>query len=760
MLNLLKSLKWMLCLLLTACLSFSSPVLAEDHAVSAPEISSILLDGDVFCAIGSQGEILCRDASAEDWTTAVSGEVLCAALPRLSGLSPWDDVSFDFAHAVLLQRESADEWLAVIPAHDGQLCVLRLSIATAEVSLLGVFPCQHAADSAEPTLLRPARTLLGAALLGDTLFVSLREDSLDYFVFALSLTELTATLLSEDPVCALLSPDGQSSQLLVCLDQRKIAGGSVLALLDTATGDLTRLCSLPEDAVYSGFTLSGDALYFTDGQTLFESTSPFLSATAVGHLPAITGFSVLPGAVLDGRYWTYTAQDGFLSAAISGEAPTVLRIQNALSLSEQQLVTRYLRQHPELTVVYESCNATTAPELRQHMESEDALDIYAFTLPDAAFFTLRDRGFLLDLRQNESLSAFADSLAPNLVQPLCAADGLYALPIGMPVATCWQINTQVLEEAGFDDADIPNTWGALLSLIRRYLDDSSIDTLNLPLVPDPNNLADTLFSQLFQAQLLRCENEGRAPTFTDADFVSALTDYIALRPALLDYEAHWLQQHASQMEIPDADGVVTIWSVYTFVPTLLDNGASLSIQQPQPPMQTLTLSFSGEEATRPTTMTVLAVSRQSPHAQEATSLLLSLMQGQTYEQQLTFLPAYQETVASETYLDAQEDLRQGEAMLEAYRAELDEATLAEVELELAEARSELTQLSPYRYSPEEIAAWHKTVSQLRLLEVTLFSGDDASAETLMRRFLDGELDTAQFVQQLTRIVQMMLLENA
>lgn len=745
----------MLCLLL-CCLTF--PALAEESPSAAPEISAFLAEGGALWALGDQGDLLRREMSADEWDIALSGDLLRAALPTRSGQSLLDDGRFDFAHAVLLEGGDSGDFLAVIPTRSGQIAVLRLNAATAEVSLLGNFSCQHAETEAVSFFL-PTRTLLDAALMGDTLFISLREETMACFVYALSLTDGDTTLLSEDPVCALLTLPDDESQLLVCLDRRTSAAASVLAMMDAASGDLTRLCTLPDNAAYSGFTLSGDALYFTDGQTLFESRSPFTDVAEIGYLPAVTGFTVLPGAVVDGRYWTYTAQDGFLSAALSGEEKTVLRIENVLSLSDQQQVTRYLRQHPELTVVYEDCNAQTAPEIRQHMESDEALDIYAFTLPDAAFFTLRDRGFLLDLTQDEALSTFADGLAPNLTQSLRTADGLYALPIGLPSATCWQINTDVLREAGFDESDIPDTWASLLSLIRRYLDDSSIDSQSLPLVQNPDGLADALFTQLFQAQLLRCEQDGRAPCFTDDDFVSALTDYIALRPALLDYETRWLRQQSSELDIDGGGGVVTIWSSYTSTPSLLGFNVPLAISGATPPMQTLTLSFSGEEITLSATMTVLAVSRRSPHAQEATSLLLALSQGQRYEQQLTWLPDFQETVLSDTYLTAQEELHESEALLEEYRSALSDDALAEAELNLAEMRTELATLSPYRYSPEEIEAWHDTVSRLHLVETTLFSGEDNSVETLIRRFLDGELETAQFVQQLTRIVDMMRLEN-
>lgn len=105
-----------------------------------------------------------------------------------------------------------------------------------------------------------------------------------------------------------------------------------------------------------------------------------------------------------------------------------------------------------------------------------------------------------------------------------------------------------------------------MTLISTYLTDFASDS-DVALADNPGGMADSLFQQLFWAQLARCEASGVLPTFTDADFVAALRQYIALRPALVDYETRWLAERSSSLgDLGDTGGIVTILSVSSSQP--------------------------------------------------------------------------------------------------------------------------------------------------------------------------------------------------
>ena len=419
------------------------------------------------------------------------------------------------------------------------------------------------------------------------------------------------------------------------------------------------------------------------------------------------------------------------------------------------LVSQYLRAHPDVAVVYAPHNASTAPEYRQHMESGDALDIYAFTLPNESFIPLRDKGDLLDLRPLMGADT-PDSLLPQVLAPLEKAGGLFAIPCGAPSVSCWFLDQSSLESLGL--TDVPTTYADLMTLISTYLADFASDS-DVALADNPGGMADSLFQQLFWAQLARCEASGVLPTFTDADFVAALRQYIALRPALVDYETRWLAERSSSLgDLGDTGGIVTVLSVSSSQPSLLHLNTSLT------PSKTdevpLLLSFSeGGALLIPMTYPVLAVNRRSAYPDDAASLLSYLLDNQPYDAKLALLPDYAALQPNPAYTEAAQKILDDEALYTQYRATLSPLEQKQAEDILADARAALHQIPPDVYSVAEIATYHARLNHAHLLESSFWVSGDQHVSTLRQRLLDGECTVETFVQELTRIVQMMTLEN-
>lgn len=363
-------------------------------------------------------------------------------------------------------------------------------------------------------------------------------------------------------------------QLLVCVNPPiSSIDETCFALLDADSGESSRLCALPAHKAYAGFALDGDSLYFTDGETIYCAAPPYDAVESVGYLPSLDTSVRLPALLVDNCYCVCNAELGFFAAQLHTAPRCTLRVDARLSNVNRALVSQYLRAHPDVAVVYAPHNASTAPEYRQHMESGDALDIYAFTLPNESFIPLRDKGDLLDLRPLMGADTL-DSLLPQVLAPLEKAGGLFAIPCGAPSVSCWFLDQSSLESLGL--TDVPATYADLMTLISTYLTDFASDS-DVALADNPSGMADSLFQQLFWAQLARCEASGVLPTFTDADFVAALRQYIALRPALVDYENRWLAERSSSLgDLGDTGSIVTILSVSSSQPSLLHLNTSLT----------------------------------------------------------------------------------------------------------------------------------------------------------------------------------------
>lgn len=668
------------------------PALAED-ALDAPDAASLLscADGTVL-AVSLDLRVLRRD-TAGGWALILSAEQISAAcLPRFMP---------DAANALLLPGENGAYALLLLPDTSGQIAVLSLTGATCE--LTRVFADFLPTDSE----MTAQWALLSAARAGNTLYAAFSSNFATYSTYALSLADGSSFLLSDAPIRFLMPlADGQ---LLACVNPPiSSIDESCFALLDADSGESSRLCALPAHKTYAGFALDGDSLYFTDGETIYCAA------------PRCT-----------------------------------LRVDARLSNMNRALVSQYLRAHPDVAVVYAPHNASTAPEYRQHMESGDALDIYAFTLPNESFIPLRDKGDLLDLRPLMGADT-PDSLLPQVLAPLEKAGGLFAIPCGAPSVSCWFLDQSSLESLGL--TDVPATYADLMTLISTYLTDFASDS-DVALADNPGGMADSLFQQLFWAQLARCEASGVLPTFTDADFVAALRQYIALRPALVDYETRWLAERSSSLgDLGDTGGIVTILSVSSSQPSLLHLNTSLT------PSKTdevpLLLSFSeGSALLIPMTYPVLAVNRRSAYPDDAASLLSYLLDNQPYDAKLALLPDYAALQPNPAYTEAAQKILDDEALYMQYRATLSPLEQKQAEDILTDARAALHQIPPNVYSAAEIATYHARLNHAHLLESSFWVSGDQHVSTLRQRLLDGECTVETFVQELTRIVQMMTLEN-
>lgn len=688
--------KKLLCLLLTLLLIH--PVLAED-ALDAPDAASLLscADGTVL-AVSPDLRFLRRD-SAGDWAPVLSAEQISAACPPR--FMP------DAANALLLPGENGTNALLLLPDTSGQIAVLSLTGATCE--LTRVF-ADFLPTNSEMTA---QWALLSAARAGNTLYAAFSSNFATYSTYALSLADGSSFLLSDAPIRFLMPlADGQ---LLACVNPPiSSIDESCFALLDADSGESSRLCALPAHKAYAGFALDGDSLYFTDGETIYCAAPPYDAVESVGYLPSLDTSARLPALMVDNCYCVCNAELGFFAAQLHAAPRCTLRVDARLS------------------------NVN-----------------YAFTLPNESFIPLRDKGDLLDLRPLMGADT-PDSLLPQVLAPLEKAGGLFAIPCGAPSVSCWFLDQSSLESLGL--TDVPATYADLMTLISTYLTDFASDS-DVALADNPGGMADSLFQQLFWAQLARCEASGVLPTFTDADFVAALRQYIALRPALVDYETRWLAERSSSLgDLSDTGGIVTVLSVSSSQPSLLHLNTSLT------PSKTdevpLLLSFSeGGALLIPMTYSVLAVNRRSAYPDDAASLLSYLLDNQPYDAKLALLPDYAALQPNPAYTEAAQKILDDEALYMQYRATLSPLEQKQAEDILADARAALHQIPPNVYSAAEIATYHARLNHAHLLESSFWVSGDQHVSTLRQRLLDGECTVETFVQELTRIVQMMTLEN-
>ncbi len=475
-------------------------------------------------------------------------------------------------------------------------------------------------------------------------------------------------------------------------------------------------------------------------------------------------YTNLPGCVSGNSYYTYNYDSGLTSIDLTAPLPaTVLRIDSSISWGDAgDLVRQYAKEHPEVGIVYASTSASTAPDYTQHMQSSEALDLYSFYLPGDAFAALRNKGYLAELSGSSDLLAAVSEMFPNLTKQVLVDGHLYALPVEVSTS-CWSIDTAVLEDVGLTAEDVPTTYLELLNLIDEWITSYVEDYPEHALMDYPYSLSMQLFSQIMLAQIAECEADGRTLTFTDADFIATLNKLDSMREKLQAYQDQWNDDN-NNGNVTYSSAVIGGSYDASSEGFLLSSYASIDIHYASNPESTavpLMLSIQpNHDSSVIGDIRVMAVNRSSKNADAAMNLLTYLAVNRSDYQKSLFSPAYTDNIEDPYYEETKASHESYIDELTKAMATADDSEKRDYQEAIQNLTDALTRLSPYQYTTEDILLYDSQMENVRIIESTVFYGDDNEASTLVNRYMDGNITVDQFVRELTRIVQMMIMENS
>lgn len=721
----------------------------------------------------SYGPTIC-EYDGENWRIAVAVSSFSDVL-RFS-----EDGSFygDETSAVLSVDEDGT-LLMLYPYSDGVIDLLRVPLDGSDVTRVHSF--RLAEDSADEDGSLYC-SLQGAALTGDYAYVTaygLNPEAMYGLnqLFELNLKDGSVRKVTEDYIGVILPLDDTS--LIGYYDNRYtgLTDDPLTALvrINRQTGLTDTLCEMESDSSFSGFTMSGTSVVFNDGSQVLRVAAPYDTVETIGYLPPAYVYTNLPGCVSGNSYYTYNYDSGLTSIDLTAPLPaTVLRIDSSISWGDAgNLVRQYAKEHPEVGIVYASTSASTAPDYTQHMQSGEALDLYSFYLPGDAFAALRNKGYLAELSGSSDLLAAVTEMFPNLTKQVLVDGHLYALPVEVSTS-CWSIDTAVLEDVGLTAEDVPTTYLELLNLIDEWITSYVEDYPEHALMDYPYSLSMQLFSQIMMAQIAECEADGRTLTFTDADFIATLNKLDSMREKLQAYENQWSDDN-NNVYVTDSgvtysgvtySGNAVIGGSYdtSSEGPLLSSYASIDIHYASNPESTavpLMLSIQpNHDSSVIGDIRVMAVNRSSKNADAAMNLLTYLAVNRSDYQKSLLSPAYTDNIEDPYYEETKKSHESYIDELTKAMATADDSEKRDYQEAIQNLTDALARLSPYQYTTENILLYDSQMENVRIIESTVFYGDDNEASTLVKRYMDGNITVDQFVRELTRIVQMMIMENS
>lgn len=714
----------------------------------------------------SYGPTIC-EYDGENWRIAVVASSFSDVL-RFS-----EDGSFysDETSAVLSVDEDGT-LLMLYPYSDGVIDLLRVPLDGSDVTRVHSFRLAEDSGDEDGSLYC---SLQGAILTGDYAYVTaygLNPEAMYGLnqLFELNLKDGSVRKVTEDYIGVILPLDDTS--LIGYYDNRYtgLTDDPLTALvrINRQTGLTDTLCEMESDSSFSGFTMSGTSVVFNDGSQVLRVAAPYDTVETIGYLPPAYVYTNLPGCVSGNSYYTYNYDSGLTSIDLTAPLPaTVLRIDSSISWGDAgNLVRQYAKEHPEVGIVYASTSASTAPDYTQHMQSGEALDLYSFYLPGDAFAALRNKGYLAELSGSSDLLAAVSEMFPNLTKQVLVDGHLYALPVEVSTS-CWSIDTAVLEDVGLTAEDVPTTYLELLNLIDEWITSYVEDYPEHALMDYPYSLSMQLFSQIMMAQIAECEADGRTLTFTDADFIATLNKLDSMREKLQAYEDQWSDDNNNVYVTYSGNAVIGgSYDTSTNDIPLLTTYASIDIQSSyvgnyENTSVPLMLSIQpNHDSSVIGDIRVMAVNRSSKNADAAMNLLTYLAVNRSDYQKSLLSPAYTDNIEDPYYEETKKSHESYIDELTKAMATADDSEKRDYQEAIQNLTDALARLSPYQYTTENILLYDSQMENVRIIESTVFYGDDNEASTLVKRYMDGNITVDQFVRELTRIVQMMIMENS
>ena len=391
--------------------------------------------------------------------------------------------------------------------------------------------------------------------------------------------------------------------------------------------------------------------------------------------------------------------------------------------------------------------------LESMMNRDDSVDIYVLYTNTTIFDALYKRGYLMELDGSEKLTAFAETMYPDIREALSTNGRLVALPVDL---NSWVpgINEKALEALGMTIEDVPDNWMDFLDFLAGLEEPLSEGKVHLfyegYTTLDAEN---DLFYAIFEAYQ-RYVNAVDPAMGYNTDLLRGLLtklenlDFAALglpEPADDDESSRYASVNYSEDSVLIQTGMgCTFGNFYSsFTPMLL----GLDADTPMP----LVLNAS-----------VAIVNPFTKYPQQAIEFMETLADSLPVGVRYCVDPTLNEVIRGaqneESLRDAQKWVDDTKAQL----AEADEADRQMLEENLAQAEENLAYWEEYGWEigQRELDWYRGHDDRIALASVEwLYADDSGEAWQLMSQYQDHQISLDEMLAGIDRKVQMMLLEG-
>lgn len=611
----------------------------------------------------------------------------------------------------------------------------------------------------------------GIEVIGDAAYTLLFDYNTDTEwgknrLYRIDLTTGTGTMLAQDYISCLTA--GKDGQLLAKYFNQAEAwqeDGTYLppelATVDTQTGAVTILGTMTGSANNLGalvYDAATDGVYYSDPTGVYRFDLAKKTASQVGYLLLSNSSRDQAAAAMAGGlyYVADYSEDGYVSSATVDPSlmPTrVLRLTSSYMVEEQ--IRGFAKEHPDIAIQYIEDSPYNAESITQHIQSSQAADVYTFTM-DSDFALLRDKGWLADLSESSALVEAVSAMYPHLTKEFLRDGKLYAVPVYAYAYTTGYY-PEAFEKVGMTEDDVPATMDELMDFLVRWDEDYAYDYEEMSAFEWSYDLRRELFSQIFSTQILACQQADGMLTFNTPTIrrLLARLDSPEMKTVFSD-----LNQESSGGNVMMVD-YSSATAFFTSSVDVLPSVYSMASQQAKP----MFLALDDDGATPITfSMQVMVVSPKSQNKDIALQLLEYVSDHMSIAMKTALDPNQNEPIEVSWY---QENLKSYQESIDLVQSQLDDPATDEADkqslretLEMLRESMKRTEEERWATSAEDIAFYRESIApNLVIPMVSAFSGSDNQANTIMMRYLDGNIGAEQFISEFDRIITMMQMEN-
>ncbi len=515
---------------------------------------------------------------------------------------------------------------------------------------------------------------------------------------------------------------------------------------------------------YNGTGMAVDKeghLYVCVSNEIFSDRNTAGTMEVVGYTGVTNYYTDGPTAAIYGDY-------GYMRLTGSSDADDLLELVDTAPGTMPEYVLRIANSSTDLTegvkafnqlypgvpvVIDQSTYVSTAEDLSEAMQGSNPADVYGMSLNAISLSTLAKKDYLLAL--DDSMGDYAATLNER-VREACSYNGtFYAVPTYTYASTIGY-NLKAFEKVGLTEDDVPKTYSEMLDFIDRWQNEFAEEYSEMSLFESMQwvDMKSQLLSSLLNYRELQCKVSGETLSFNDSALLETLeklsqTDFYGF----YDPNAESNDDEVYYEEYDD-DGTprFLFTSYYSLQPQSYDN---------QKYMKPLVLTISEDDQPLvETSLYVMVVNPETQHKEAALALLKCIAENIDETQKIAIMPDKNEPVINTWAIESLNNYERIISELTALKATLTaESDIKLVQEYLDEYTEMLNDYERYRYSAsaEDIANYRALESWLVPAFVSTLA--DSEVTTLSNRLRDGDINAKTFVNELTRKVQMILLEG-